>query len=143
MELLNTKQDNAQKVLNFLSLGMLPELPRTTWLSNDVRYTYNMRFDDVTKHVVDCDYQIGDSILRKGSCWSNGIEENFIKTALFQVCHKVVNYADIEIGNDDVFLHIALRNFSLPANRTELRAFVALAQQVIYATMVAPRLLPF
>ena len=117
---------------------MLPQLPRTTWLSNDVRYTYNMRFDDVTKYVVDCDYQIGDSILRKGSCWSNGIEENFIKTALFQVCHKVVNYADIEIGND-----VALRNFSLSANRTEFRAFVALSQQVIYATMVAPRLLPF
>ena len=37
----------------------------------------------------------------------------------------------------------ALRNFPAPANRTDLRAFMALAQQVSYATAVAPRLLPF
>ena len=89
--------------------------------------------------------EVRDSILWKGSCWSKGFEENFIKTALFQVCCIVVNYADIEIGNDYVkpILHIALRNFSLQANRTEFRAFVALAQQVIYSTAVAPKLLPF
>ena len=37
----------------------------------------------------------------------------------------------------------ALRNFPIPANKTDLRAFMALAQQVSYATAVAPRLLPF
>ena len=36
-----------------------------------------------------------------------------------------------------------IRDFPTPGNRTDLRSFMALAQQVSYATAVAPKLHPF
>ena len=37
----------------------------------------------------------------------------------------------------------SIRDFPTPINKTNMRSFMALAQQVSYATAVAPRLLPF
>ena len=37
----------------------------------------------------------------------------------------------------------AVRDFPTPVTRTEFRSFLALIQQVSYATAVAPRMLPF
>ena len=37
----------------------------------------------------------------------------------------------------------AIRHFPMPVNRTDMKLFVALAQQVSYSTAVAPLLLPF
>ena len=58
-----------------------------------------------------------------------------------------MNWSGFEIGEDYVkpMSHIsnALASFPIPANKTDLRAFMALAQQVSYATAVAPKLLPF
>ena len=40
-------------------------------------------------------------------------------------------------------LTAAVRNFPTPVNRTDMRSFMALMQQVSYSTAVAPLLLPF
>ena len=79
---------------------------------------YNMRFDEVTKDVRDCERQMDDSLLWAGNYGPKGIEENFNKTASylsllgrngilqnpakFQFCQKKVHWAGFEIGDDDV-----------------------------------------
>ena len=37
----------------------------------------------------------------------------------------------------------AVRDFQTPVNRTNLRYFMVLAQQISYTTAVAPKLIPF
>ena len=65
----------------------------------------------------------------------------------FQFCSKILNWAGFVIGDDSVkpMPHHTevIRKFPTPKNRTDLRSFMALVQQVNYATAVAPLLLPF
>ena len=124
----------------------------TTWDA------YNMRFDEVTKDVPDVIRQTDDSLL-----WNQSIRENFHRSAEYftllgrsgilqnpaklQFCQRTATWLGFELGDNYVrpMAHIssALSNFPVPANKTDLRAFMALAQQVSYATAVAPKLLPF
>ena len=119
---------------------------------------YNKRYDIITKNVKDSVRQVDDSLL-----WGYDIKEMFEKTCSylspcgrsgilqnpekFQFCSKTVNWAGFVIGDDSVkpmpHLTKAIREFPTPHNKTDLRSFMALVQQVSYATAVAPLLLPF
>ena len=119
---------------------------------------YNNRFDEVTKTVKNCVRQIDDSLLWSESiarCFKdtceymsllgkNGILQNPTK---FQFCQKSVNWSGFVIGSDTVkpmpHLTSAIEHFPTPVNKTDLRSFMALMQQVSYATAVAPLLYPF
>ena len=119
---------------------------------------YNRRFDKVTEGVKDIIRQVDDSLL-----WDTSIKGNFDRTVAFltllgrngilqnpdkfQFCSKEVHWSGFLIGEDTVkpmpHLTSAIRNFPQPKNKTDLRSFMALAQQVSYSTAVAPLLLPF
>ena len=119
---------------------------------------YNMRFDEVTKDFPNVIRQTDDSLL-----WNQYIRKNFHRSAEYftllgrsgilqnpvklQFCQRTATWLGFELGDNYVrpMAHIssALSNFPVPANKTDLRAFMALAQQVSYATAVAPKLLPF
>jgi len=108
-------------------------------------------FDDVVR-------QVDDSLL-----WADSVEACFHKTARyltllgkhgilqipdkFRFCKKEINWSGFVIGPEKVkpMAHIsaAIRNFPTPQNKTDMRSFMALAQQISYATAVAPQLLPF
>ena len=95
--------------------------------------------------------------------WGKTVEESFHKTCSFltlmgrngmvqnpdkfQFCEMEVNWSRFLIRRDSVrpmpHLTNVIRNFLMPVNRTDLRSFMALAQQVSYSTAVAPVLLPF
>ena len=129
--------------------------PQGNHVSGDA---YNKRFDMVTAHVKDVQRQVDDSLLWKptvAECFThtaeyltllgnNGILQN---PAKFQFCQKEVDWSGFRISSDGVkpMSHIsqAIRDFPTPINKTDMRSFMALAQQVSYATAVAPRLLPF
>lgn len=119
---------------------------------------YNQRFDMVTAEVSNVVRQVDDSLL-----WQPTITEAFKHTAdyltllgrngilqkpnKFQFCQKQVHWSGYTIGEDTVkpISHISgtIRNFPTPATRTNLRSFMALVQQVSYATAVTPKLLQF
>ena len=119
---------------------------------------YNRRRDEIERDVRDIIRQVDDSLLWKSSiegnfnhtcaymtlCGENGILQNPEK---FQFCQKSVNWAGFVIGENTVkpMMHLtaAVRNFPTPVNRTDMRSFMALMQQVSYTTAVAPLLLPF
>ena len=67
--------------------------------------------------------------------------------AKFQFCQKQEDLSWLRIGENTVtpMPHIsgAVRDFPTPVNRTDLRSLMALAQQISYATDVAPKLIPF
>jgi hypothetical protein len=129
--------------------------PQGNHVSGDA---YNKRFDMVTSNVEDVVRQVDDSLL-----WKPTIEECFAHTAKyltllgrngilqnpakFQFCQKEVDWSGFRIAGDTVrpMPHIsqAVRDFPTPVNRTDLRSFMALVQQVSYAIAVAPKLLPF
>ena len=129
--------------------------PQGNHVSGDA---YNKRFDMVTANVKDVQRQVDDSLLWKptvAECFAhtaeyltllgnNGILQN---PAKFQFCKQEVDWSGFRISSDGVrpMPHIsqAIRDFPAPINRTDMRSFMALAQQVSYATAVAPRLLPF
>ena len=129
--------------------------PQGNHISGDA---YNKRFDMVTANVKDVQRQVDDSLLWKptvAECFAhtaeyltllgnNGILQN---PAKFQFCKQEVDWSGFRISSDGVrpMPHIsqAIRDFPAPINRTDMRSFMALAQQVSYATAVAPRLLPF
>ena len=129
--------------------------PQGNHVANDA---YNKRFDSVTAHVQDVERQVDDSLLWKPTiteCFShtaeyltllgnNGILQN---PAKFQFCKQEVDWSGFRISSDGVrpMPHISqsIRDFPTPINRTDMRSFMALAQQVSYATAVAPRLLHF
>ena len=117
-----------------------------------------MRFDKITEGVTNTIKQVDDSLL-----YEQDIATNFRKTceylslcgwhgilqnpAKFQFYQKEVTWSGFVIGEDFVrpMEHItkAIRNFPIPANKTDLRTYMALVQQVSYAVAVAPQLLPF
>ena len=119
---------------------------------------YNRRYDAVTSDVKNNIRQVDDSLL-----WEYDIQKNFDSTCAFltltgkngilqnpekfQFCSKEVTWAGFVIGTDSVkpmpHLTKAIREFPTPQNRTDLRSFMALVQQVSYTTAVAPLLLPF
>lgn len=119
---------------------------------------YNRRFDSIIAGVTNTIHQVDDSLL-----WETTVEKNFHKTCSFltlmgrngmlqnpdkfQFCKMEVNWSGFVIGKDSVrpmpHLTNAIRDFPMPVNRTDLRSFMALAQQVSYSTAVAPLLLPF
>ena len=119
---------------------------------------YNNRFDEITKEVKDMVRQVDDSLL-----WSQSIAKNFKDTceymsltgrngilqnpSKFQFCQPTVNWAGFVIGKDTVkpmpHLTAAIRDFPTPLNKTDMRSFMALVQQVSYSTAVSPLLLPF
>ena len=70
----------------------------------------------------------------------NGILQN---PAKFQFFQKQEDWSGLRIGENTVTLitHIsgAVRDFPTPVNRTDLRSFMALAQQISYA----PKRIPF
>ena len=119
---------------------------------------YNNRFDEITKDVKDSVRQVDDSLL-----WSQSIAKNFKDTCeyltllgrngilqnpgKFQFCQQSVNWSGFVIGKDTVkpmpHLTAAVRSFPTPVNKTDMRSFMALMQQVSYSTAVAPLLLPF
>ena len=129
--------------------------PQGNHVSGDA---YNKRFDLVTANVQDVQRQVDDSLLWKptvAGCFAhtakyltllgnNGILQN---PAKFQFCKKEVDWSGFRISSDGVrpMPHISqsIRDFPTPINKTDMRSFMALAQQVSYATAVAPRLLPF
>ena len=129
--------------------------PQGNHVSGDA---YNKRFDMVTANVKDVQRQVDDSLLWKptvAECFAhtaeyltllgnNGILQN---PAKFQFCQQEVDWSGFRISSDGVrpMPHISqsIRDFPTPINRTDMRSFMALAQQVSYATAVAPRLLPF
>ena len=112
----------------------------------------------VTSDVKNNIRQVDDSLL-----WESDIQKNFDSTCAyltltgkhgilqnpekFQFCSLEVNWAGFVIGADSVkpmpHLTKAIREFPTPQNRTDLRSFMALVQQVSYTTAVAPLLLPF
>ena len=114
----------------------------------------------MTKDVRDNVRQVDDSLLWKDSIAANfkhtaeyltlmgrnGIQQNPEK---FQFCLKEVSWSGFVIGDETVrpmpHLTDAIRNFPVPKNKTDLRSFKALvlAQQISYATAVAPLLSPF
>ena len=116
---------------------------------------YNKRFDMVTAAVPNVCRQVDDSLL-----WQPTITESFNHTAeyltllgrngilrnpvKFQFCLKQVDWSGFRLGEDTVtpmpIFSRAIRDFPTPVNRTDLRSFMALVQQVSYATAVAPKL---
>ena len=119
---------------------------------------YGRRYDAVTSEVKNNIRQVDDSLL-----WESDIKKNFDSTCAyltltgkngilqnpekFQFCSLEVTWAGFVIGADSVkpmpHLTKAIREFPSPQNRTDLRSFMALVQQVSYTTAVAPLLLPF
>ena len=119
---------------------------------------YNLRYDEITEGVKNIIRQVDDSLL-----YDPTIADNFRSTvdyftltgragilqspAKFQFCQQEVTWSGFVIGKDFVkpMNHISssIRNFPVPANRTDLRSYMALVQQVSYAVAVAPQLLPF
>ena len=119
---------------------------------------YNRRFDMVTSGFGNNIRQVDDSLI-----WESSIAGNFRRTCeyltllgrngilqnpdKFQFCLDEVAWAGFVIGKDQVkampHLTQAVRDFPRPQNKTDLRSFMALVQQVSYTTAVAPLLLPF
>ena len=119
---------------------------------------YNRRFDMVTSGFGNNIRQVDDSLI-----WESSIAGNFKRTCeyltllgrngilqnpdKFQFCLDEVAWAGFVIGKDQVkpmpHLTQAVRDFPRPQNKTDLRSFMALVQQVSYTTAVAPLLLPF
>ncbi len=119
---------------------------------------YTHRFDKITVNVKDCARVIDDSILYKRTikemfvhvteyltlCGKNGILQNKDK---FTFCKQTVDWAGCRIGPASVHplpSHTeSIRSFPTPKNRTDVRSFLALVNQVspFYATQ--PKLLPF
>ena len=112
---------------------------------------YNRRRDEIERDVRDIIRQVDDSLL-----WKSSIEENFHHTCAymslcgengilqnpekFQFCQRSVNWAGFVIGENTVkpmkHLTAAVRDFPTPVNRTDMRSFMALMQQVSYTTAV-------
>ena len=119
---------------------------------------FTKRTEKITAEVKDKIMQVDDSLL-----WGDGILNTFNRTCeyltlmgrngliqnpeKFQFCQREVHWSGFTIGKDSVrpMPHItkAIRQFPVPVNKTDLRSFMALVQQVSYATAVAPLLLPF
>ena len=123
--------------------------PQGNHVSGDA---YNKWFDEVHR-------QVDDSLL-----WDSTVEACFRRTAehltllgndgilqnpaKFQFCKQEVDWSGFRITNDGVkpMAHISqsIRDFPTPVNRTDMRSFMALVNQVSYATAFAPaRLLEF
>ena len=129
--------------------------PQGNHISGDA---FNHKFDKVTAKCTNVERKVDNSLL-----WQPTITQSFQHTAeyltllgsngilhnpaKFQICKKEVDWSGFRIGEDGVkpMPHIsgAIRDFPTLVNRTDLRSFMALVQQVNYATAVAPKLLPF
>ena len=120
--------------------------PQGNLVSGDA---YNKRYDN---------RQVDDSLLLKSTveeCFrhtaeyptlvgNNGILQN---PAKFQFVKQEVNWSGFRITKKGVkpIPHISqsIAEFPTPINRTDMRSFMALIQQISYATAAAPRLLRF